>query len=358
MFTDLGKISVQPDLTIKQAVQVLNDGHQRIVLIVDGENRLLGVLADSDIRKSIIKGLSFDLPVSEIMMKQPVVATARMSDSAILSLMQTTKCYEIPVLDDNRKVLGLKKIDSLVAQEQLTEVIIMAGGAGTRLRPITEDVPKPLIPVGGKPILFILLDSLISAGLRRITIALNYKADMIRKAVAAIPEYATGVRFVEEKERLGTVGALSLLETQPTAPFFVVNADLLTTIDFKAMIHFHQAEDNQVTMAVREKDFQIPFGVVELKGTRVLNLEEKPVQSFFVNAGVYILDPSLLSLIPANCFFDMPDLINAAITSGMQVGTFPIHEYWLDIGRHSELEQANQDASSVFEGNHLIGGAA
>lgn len=348
MNAEIRRICVRPGLPIRSAVQVLNDGHQRIVLVVDDEERLLGVVADSDIRRAIIGGVSFDLPVSRIMTTSPVVAPDTLSDREIVTLMKTTTCYEIPVVDGSRKVLGLKKIDSLVAQERSTEVVIMAGGAGTRLNPITESVPKPLIPVGGTPILFILLDHLLAAGLDGITIALNYKADQMREAIAAVPRYAACVRFVEEQERLGTAGALSLLEKPPVEPFFVVNADLLTTVDFTAMLSFHQAAGNQITVAVRDKELEIPFGVVELQGTRVLKIREKPVQSFFVNAGLYVLEPSVVPLVPRNGYCDMPDLINAAIAGGMQVGIFPIHEYWLDIGRHSELRQANEDVASVL----------
>ena len=339
----LEKICVQPTLPIKQAVQVLNDGHLRIALIVDDENRLLGVIADSDIRRAILRGLSFDLPVSEIMVREPVVASVEMGDQAIFSLMQATKRYEIPVLDHDKKVVGLRTIDAFIGQEQQAEVIIMAGGLGTRLRPLTEATPKPLIPVQGKPILFILLDQLILAGFRKITLALNYKANLIKEAIATIPDHANLIHFIEEKKPLGTAGPLSLLASPPVAPFFVVNADLLTNVDFRAMLRFHDMEGNQVTMAVRAEKYQVPFGVVKLKGTHVLGMEEKPIHSYFANAGIYVLDPSVLSFVPENCVYDMPDLINDVIAAGKHVGSFPIHEYWLDIGKHDELQQAQKD---------------
>ena len=346
MFADLEKICVLSRITIRQAVQVLNDGHQRIALVVDDKQRLLGVVADADIRRSILNGLSFDRPVSEIMAIEPIVAFYGMSDSAILSLMQSTKCYEIPVLDAQRKVVDLKTIDMLVDDEHSTEAVIMAGGLGTRLMPLTENLPKPLITVGDKPILFLLLDQLIAAGFNQIYICLNYKADMIRQSVLAVPSYARLIHFVEEKERLGTAGALSLLQKSPSAPFFVLNADLLTKIDLKAMLRFHKMEGNDVTMAVREEKYQVPFGVVKLQGGQVLGIEEKPVQTYFSNAGIYVVAPSILNLVPSNKIYDMPDLINDAVTDRKQVGIFPVHEYWLDIGRHSDLKRANDDVRS------------
>lgn len=347
MFSALDKICVSPGASIRQAVQVLNDGHQRIALIVDRERRLLGVLADSDVRRSILNGLSFDQPVSEIMVREPVVAFSGMSDHAVLSLMQSTKCHEIPVLDDQRKVVDLKTIDMLVTDEPAAEAVIMAGGLGTRLMPLTENLPKPLIPVGDKPILFLLLDQLIAAGFDHIYICLNYKAEMIRESVLGVPSYARLVHFVEEKERLGTAGALSILPETPSTPFFVINADLLTKIDLKAMLRFHNMEGNNMTMAVRKEKYQIPFGVVKFQDGEVLGIEEKPVQNYFTNAGVYVLDPAILELVPANTFYDMPNLINDAVAGQKQVGIFPVHEYWLDIGRRGDLERANEDARSL-----------
>lgn len=343
----LEKICIVPSLPIQQAIQVLNDGHKRIALIVDHETRLLGVIADADIRRALLNGQSFASPVSEIMIKTPVVASQTLSDNAIFALMQTTKCYEIPILDHKKRVVDLKLIDDFVSQQHQAEVIIMAGGRGMRLRPLTEAIPKPLIPVGERPILFILLDQLVMTGFQKITLALNYKATMIKEAVYAIPKYAHFVRFIEEDDQLGTAGSLSLLENPPTSPFFVINADLLTKVDFMAMLRFHEMEKNDITMAVREERYQIPFGVVTLDGTHITRIDEKPIYTYFANGGIYILNPSVLQLVPNKTMYNMPDLINDALTEGKHIGSFPIHEYWLDIGRPDELQQARNDVSSA-----------
>ncbi len=348
MDTEVKKICVSLTLPIKEAVRVLNEGHCRIVLVVDDENRLSGVVADGDIRRAILKGTSFDLPVSEIMVTNPVVAYSDMEDREVLSLMRKTGCYEIPILDDKKKVLILKTIDTFIGKKQQAEVIIMAGGLGTRLKPLTDVTPKPLITIGGKPILFILLDQLIMAGFQKITLTINYKADMIKEAISAIPGYTDLVHFVEEKERMGTAGSLSLLKNPPTSPFFVMNADLLTKVDFTAMLRFHEMEKNQITVAAREEIFQVPFGVLNLKEKSLVGIEEKPVHTYFVNAGIYILDPSVLNLPSKNCFYDMPELINDVIATGKKVDSFPIHEYWLDIGRHDELRQARKEEHLIY----------
>jgi len=267
--TTLEDICVCSTISIRQALQVLNDGHRRIVLIVDDEKKLLGVVADSDIRRAILGKVSFDLPVSEIMVTSPVTATSDMSGNVIYALMQAKKCYEIPVLDHDGKVVGVRSIDAFMGQRQSTEVVIMAGGLGVRLEPLTHTTPKPLIPIGDKPILFVLLDQLILAGFRKITLALNYKADQIKEAITANPEYYNYIYFLEEKERLGTAGPLALLESVPEESFFVMNADLLTKVDFRAMLHFHQLEGNKITMGVREEKHQIHTCFVELRGTQL-----------------------------------------------------------------------------------------
>ena len=344
---EIDQICVSPDASIKTALKVLNEGHLRIVLIVDDQRRLLGVAADSDFRRAVLSGTSFDSPVSEIMVKHPIVALPDTDDGALMSLMQRTKCYEIPIVDCEGNLLGLRTIDSLISVQHPTEVVIMAGGRGERLLPLTKDLPKPLVPVGGKPILFILLDTLICEGFTNITLTLNYKADMIRDATQAIAAYRGRVRFIEEPEARGTAGALSLLDPVPGSPFLVMNADLLTKIDLRSLLNFHRMEKNHLTMAVREEAYSLPFGVVELKGTRVLCVEEKPVYRYFANAGIYVVDPSLVNLVPRDCFYDMTELINAAAANGRQVGMFPVHEYWLDIGEHGQLAQARKDLSTL-----------
>jgi dTDP-glucose pyrophosphorylase len=349
MNTELDKICIPPHLPIKEAVQVLNEGHCRIVMVLDECRKLLGVVADSDIRKAILRGISFDRQTSDIMVKEPVVTTVEMKDREVYDLMCQTKCYEIPVLDNSKRVVGLRMIDGFISRKQTAEVIIMAGGLGTRLRPLTETKPKPLITIGGKPILFILLDQLILAGFQKITLSINYKAEMIKDAIAAVPAYAAYVRFIEETKRMGTAGSLSLLEHEPTSPFFVMNADLLTKVDFKAMLHFHEAQKNHLSIATLEEVFQVPFGVLKMNESEkaITGIEEKPVHRYLVNAGIYILDPSMLRLIPADTFYDMPDLINDAISVKKIVGNFPIHEYWLDIGRHEELKKARKEEVCV-----------
>jgi dTDP-glucose pyrophosphorylase len=340
----LEKICIRPDVSIRNAVGTLNDGHARIVLVTDAENRLQGVLADSDVRRAILKGISFDLPVSEIMTRKPVVARLGMEDSNVSELMKNSKCYEIPIVDADHRVVALKTIDAFVVTPRRSEVIIMAGGMGTRLAPLTDVTPKPLLHINGTPLLFQLLDRLLQAGFRKITLAVNYKAELFRQAIGERPEYRDYVQFVQETKRMGTCGALSLLSHTPDAPFFVMNADLMTKVDFASMLQFHELERNHMTVAVREEKHQVPFGVVKLDNTRISEIEEKPVYNYFVNAGIYVINPSVLKLIPNDTYFDMPELINALLADSKPVGSFPVLEYWIDIGTRSQLEQARRDS--------------
>jgi len=340
---EIKNICIPPSMPISNAVMVLNEGHCRIVLVTDSQERLLGVIADGDIRRALLKGMSFDLPVRDIMETNPVVALTSMNENKIFSLMWKTKCYEIPVLDSKNRITGLRMIDGFIGRKHQSEVIIMAGGQGKRLRPLTETEPKPLITIGGKPILFILLDQLIMTGFKKIILSINYKADMIKNAISVVPSYNKLIHYIEEKEPLGTAGSLSLLDPFPTSPFFVMNADLLTKTDLTAMMRFHEMENNDLTIASLEKIFQVPFGVLKTKQNRIVGIEEKPVRKDLVSAGIYILSPMILDLIPKNQFYDMPDLVNDAVVSGKQVGNFPIHEYWIDIGRHDELRQARKE---------------
>ena len=339
----LEKICIRPDVSIHDAVQTLNDGHARIVLVTDHENRLLGVVADSDVRRAILKGIAFNLPVREIMTSKPIVAEQGIDDTVISELMKIRKCYEIPIVDVDCRVVGLKTIDTYVGTPQRSEVILMAGGLGTRLAPLTDVTPKPLLPVNGIPVLFRILDRLIESGFRKFTLALNYKADLFRQTIESRAEYRDHVSFVEETKRMGTCGALSLLPSPPKSPFFVMNADLMTKVDFAAMLQFHELERNHMTIAVREEKYQIPFGVVTLNRTQVVEIQEKPTSAYYVNAGIYILDPNALSLIPKNTYMDMPDLVQALIKTQKRVGGFPVHEYWIDIGTQAQLNRAEQD---------------
>lgn len=346
----IAQILVAPDLPIIEAVEVLNNGHLRIILIVDRENHLLGVVTDSNIRRAILEKIDFRNPIFRIMVTSPVTAKFGTGDEEIQDLMERTGIHEIPLVDADGCIQGLRLVDEIIQKPESGSkvAVIMAGGLGTRLRPLTDDRPKPLLQVGDKPILFTLLDQLVAAEFDLIYLTLNYKADMIIDAVNEVPYYAERVRYVHEQERLGTAGALSLLPERPSQPFLVLNGDLLTKVGFNELLRFHSFERNLITMALKEERFTIPYGVATVEGTRVVSLKEKPDHLAFINAGVYVVDPVVLDRIEAGKYLDMPDVVDGLISANLRVGSFPIHEYWLDIGQPEQLQAAQAEFEKHF----------
>ena len=224
----------------------------------------------------------------------------------------------------------------------------MAGGLGTRLRPLTQDTPKPLLKVGNKPILETIIENFAKYGFVNITISVNYKADMIKEYFGDGSALGVNIDYIEESKRLGTAGALSLIKERPQEPFFVMNADLLTNVNFEHLLDFHLLERSVATMCVREYDYQVPYGVIETDGSLITSIKEKPLHKFFVNAGIYTLSPQVFEYIPKDEFYDMPTLFEDIIANNLKSVSFPIHEYWLDIGRMEEFEQAQNEYNEVF----------
>lgn len=347
----LPNICVSSSMALGEALERLDQGHKRILLVVDVELRLLGVVTDSNFRRAMLARIDFSSPLSTIMTAQPVAATLDMGADEVLALMERTHCHEMPVLDRGGRVVRLLLIEDLLAartRHRERVAVVMAGGLGERLRPLTDATPKPLLPVGDKPILFTLLDRLLIAEFDRIYITVNYKAEAIVDAVSDVARYRSVTQFVREDQRLGTAGALSLLPERPKTPFIVTNADLLTTVAFDEMLRFHERERNLMTVALREELFTLPYGIATLEGTRITGMLEKPTLTHFINAGVYVLDPAVLDRIPADTHVDAPNLVTGLIAEGRRVGSFPVREYWIDIGLPHQLEQARRDYPAMF----------
>lgn len=342
--SELQKVLIKKSFTIFEAVEVLNKSHLKVVLVVDENNSLLGIVNDGDVRRAVLNKVSFGSHVKEIMVRTPTVAFESNTDKEIFALMKRTYCYQLPILNDRGVVVDLRLLSEFLDVGFVDNlVVIMAGGLGERLHPLTETVPKPLIKIGGTSVLLILLRRLVDAGFNNFAISINYKAEMIKDVINADKEFSSKVVFIEEKERLGTAGSLSLLKNRPTKTFFVINADLLTLVDFKAMLQFHNFEQNDMTIGVKEEVYQIPYGAVELNNSKVIKITEKPKHSYFLNAGIYVLNPHVIDFVPFSQYYELTDLITDMINRGKVVGSFPVHEYWLDIGNHRELRKAKED---------------
>jgi len=332
--------------SISVAAEVLTKTSMRIVLVVDEDNRLLGTVTDGDIRRAVMRGISMEARINEVMQKEPTIIYHGEERWKILKLMREKDLLQIPIVDESKRVVGLEMMQDFVyGTEKTNLVLLMAGGFGRRLYPLTRDVPKPLLRIGKKPILETIIEQLAETGFRQFFLAVHYKSDQVRTYFGNGKKWGVTIEYLEEDEPLGTAGALGLLNHDLIdEPLLMMNSDVLTRVNFDQLLEYHTAHGGVATMCVREFDFQIPYGVVQGDGIHVQGITEKPVQKFFVNAGIYILESSLVKQCSAEKTKDMPDLLQTTVETGSQVNMYPIHEYWLDIGRMEEYEQAQAEA--------------
>ncbi len=334
------RIAVAPDATIEDALKVIDAGGLRIALVVE-QGHLLGTLSDGDIRRAIIGHVPLSEKVSRAMNRHPRVATASASRDEVLRLMEQHQVLVVPLVDDDGQLVGIHNLKELlepVASD--SPVFLMAGGFGTRLRPLTDDCPKPMLKIGNKPILESTLESFIAAGFHRFFISVHYLADKIKTHFKNGERWGVDITYIEEKQPLGTAGALGLLPPLGDVPLLMMNGDVLTSVDFRALLAFHVERRSAATMGVRAYELQVPYGVVEAIDDRIQAVVEKPVHKFFVNAGVYVLSPEAVTRVPKNCRIDMPTLLSDLIAAGSDVTMFPIHEHWLDIGQFDDFNRA------------------
>ena len=346
---NIQNIKLNINSTIKEALQIIDSGAMQIALVVDKYDKLLGTLTDGDIRRGLLKGLDLNSKVDSIVFKNPTVAKISDTKEEILKLALAKKLHQIPIVDENGKILGIKEIEELIKpKDKTTRVVLMVGGLGTRLRPLTENTPKPMLEVGKKPILQTIVEKFAEYGYTNIVMCVNYKSHIIQDYFGDGTKFGVNIEYVLEEQRMGTAGALSLLKEKPTEPFFVMNGDLLTNVNFEHLHNYHISNKAMGTMCVREYDFQVPYGVVNMEDSKILSIEEKPMHKFFVSAGIYMLSPEILQYIPQNEFYDMPTLFEKIINEKKNAISFPLREYWLDIGRMEEFEKANNEYHEVF----------
>jgi len=351
MIADPSNILVSPENTIRQAMRCMDQNRKGIVLVVDENRVLLGTINDGDIRRAALSEVSLDTPVGELVehkkkksdYPQAVTALAGTSPGELLRLMKKRIVRQLPLVDDQGRVVDLVLMSDLVPDHELhLQAVVMAGGAGKRLRPLTEKTPKPMLSVGGKPFLEQVIGRLAGAGVKRVSLTTHYKAEVIEEHFGDGSQFGVDIRYLNEASPLGTAGALSLLPAAKE-PLLVINGDILTEVDFGAMLDFHHDNRADMTVGVRDYELKVPFGVIETDGSRVVGVSEKPVIRHFINAGVYLLDPEVSQLVPADRRFDMTDLIDRLLGASRRVVSFPIIEYWLDIGQQTDYEQAQMD---------------
>lgn len=340
---------IKPDTTLQEAIHVIDKAALQIALVIDELEGLAGVVTDGDIRRALIKGLPLDHSVAEVMNAKPKVASVSDSKTKLIAMMEAHSLIHLPVLDAAGKVVRLETLQGLYKQPQFQNpVFLMAGGFGTRLRPLTDNCPKPLLEIGGKPILETTLESFVRCGFKNFYIAVHYLADRIKDYFGDGQRWGVQISYIEEHEPLGTAGALGLLPSVSDLPMIVMNGDILTQIDFGRLLAYHNEQKGIATLCVRQYEYQIPYGVVSIEAQRVTGIVEKPVHSCFASAGVYVLNPALVKTIGEQQQIDMPELLNRYIDTGELVSMFPIHEYWLDIGKESDFLRAQGEFSKYF----------
>jgi len=348
---NIEKIKITIDSTIKQALKVISDGAIQIGIVVDKKDKLLGTLTDGDIRRGFLKGLNINSSIKSIIFKNPIVAKKNDTKEKLLKISLSKKIYQIPVVDSNYKVIGIRVLNELIkSKNKLNKVVIMAGGMGVRLRPLTKNIPKPMLKVGNKPILQIIVEKFRKSGYKNFIICVNYKSKVIIDYFGDGKKFGVKIEYIQEKIRMGTAGALSLLKKKPKQPFFVINGDLLTNLDFEKMLDFHHEHNSKATMCISEYNIESPYGEVKLDHENITLIDEKPTHKFFVNAGIYILDPKSLNLIPKK-FYNMPSLFKKIITNNHKTISFPLGEYWIDIGSFNDYKKAKLEYDSNFKIN-------
>ena len=338
-------------LTMEDAINVLTKEALRIVIVVDADRRILGIVTDGDIRRALVSGCTIKSPVSEFMHKNPFVASSEDSRETIVSMMKEQDVLVIPVVNKQNQVIGVETLSQLLdAKKYDNPVFLMAGGFGKRLSPLTDNTPKPLLKVGSKPILETIIEQFARYGFHSFFISVHYKADMLKDYFGNGEKWGINIQYVHEKEPLGTAGSIGLLPGFiPDLPLIVMNGDLLTKVNFERLLEFHGDSGGSATMCVREYDFEVPYGIIESDENRVRRIVEKPVHSFFVNAGIYIISPELARSIDGSDYLDMPSFLNSKLDDGEQVNVYPIHEYWVDIGRMDEYQLAHKNYSEEFK---------
>jgi len=342
------KILLKPDDSLEKAIKTIHKGGARCALVVEENLTLLGIITDGDIRRALIKHLNMNIEVSKIMNNDPVTASKEDPKELIISLMQRRDLLGIPVLHKN-VVVDFVTIQNLITKKiKKNPVFLMAGGFGKRLYPLTKEKPKPLLNVGNRPILETILLQFIENGFDNFYISTHFKAEMIQAHFGNGSRWGVDIKYVHESEPLGTAGFLGSLELESDLPIIVMNGDLLTKVNLEELIEYHNSNSCDASICVKEYDYKVPYGVVEIDNLKVKTIEEKPMHKFFINAGIYVLNPKILTMIEPNRFTDMPDLLQKVINKGGCVSSFPIHEYWLDIGHIKEYELAHNDYLKEF----------
>ncbi len=346
MIDDWKNTLISEMATVAEVIRNLDESMMQITLVVKSDGCLAGTITDGDIRRGLLNGLNLNDSIESIINYEPLVVPPQINRETVLQLMQINKINQLPVVNENRCVMGLHSWNELISPGERTNLmVVMAGGKGTRLRPHTENCPKPLLPVGGKPMLEHIIERAKEEGFNNFILAINYLGHMIEEYFEDGSKWGVNIDYLREEKPLGTAGALSLLPSCPTEAFLVSNGDVLTDIHYGELLDFHLSHDAIATMAVRQHEWQHPFGVVRTKGVDIIGFDEKPITHSHINAGIYVLEPDALNKLNEAEHCDMPTLFSRQQDKKKRTIVYPMHEPWLDVGRADDLKQARQKHS-------------
>ena len=335
--------SLSSDSTIHDAISALDRSEVQLALVLEDKDRLLGLLTDGDVRRAILRGLPLDATIESVYTRDFISVDERAGRAEVLDLMKSRKIRHIPIVGPNSTLKGIHFLEQMLTNSHRPNAVcIMAGGKGTRLLPITRTIPKPMLKVAGLPILERLLLHLIGDGFWRFYISINYLGEQIREYFGDGSKLGCEITYLEESEPLGTAGSLRLIPDCLTDPLLVMNGDLVTPFQPGSMIEAHLACAQELTVATKIYHHQIPYGCLEVQERKVVGFEEKPLLARHINAGIYVVDPQVLKLLPPDQAFHMTELINTLMSLGREVGIYEIHEDWVDIGDKTQLSQANE----------------
>jgi dTDP-glucose pyrophosphorylase len=339
--------TLSPNSKLLDAVRTIENSRRRMAVVVDADQRLIGTLSDGDVRRCLLTGGSMETPVSQAMNVSPLTAKVGSSSAHLIDLMRKRNVMAIPIVGEEMRFehlvhlidIELSQIGNLTFAE-FDFAVIMAGGEGSRLRPLTDSIPKPMVEINGAPLLERQIARLIMAGIKDVYLSVNYLSHIIENHFGNGERFGIRIHYLREQQKLGTAGALALLPKRPSRPILVMNGDILTTSDFGGLYAFHDTHKAEVTVAAVDYRVNVPYGVIKTKGVYATGLIEKPSQNFLCNAGIYAVSPDALDLLQGITHLNMTDIIDTCLSRKIPVAVFPVHEYWSDIGTPDDLEKA------------------
>jgi dTDP-glucose pyrophosphorylase len=335
------KLVFDKNVKINKAIQLLDENGNGVLPVVNKSDKLLGIITDGDIRKAILNN---KLDLEGIINKNPYKLNIKSSKNQIINYLKKIQRRHIPLVDDNSRYIKMFTLDEVDFNLKPNWVVIMAGGLGTRLGELTKDIPKPMLMVGEKPMLEHIIDIFVSYGFTKFMLSVNYKSDVIKDYFKDGEHLGIEIKYLEEKQKLGTGGALSLIDIELNEPFFVSNGDVLSFLDYSKLLNFHQIEDSVATISIRKDSYQIPYGVIESdEENNIIQIKEKPNKEFFVNTGIYVLSPEALKYVPKDKFFDLPSLFDILKNKNKVIKSFVTSDYWIDMGKPSDYQKINED---------------